>query len=619
LGGIILLGAIMTVNTGLASFALLENLVSPSGTLPSIPAAGLIPATRAKRMIGGSSRSSPLSHRSTRIEGDEVLKEDPPPVAVVVPDTLEAYLPPMKRYLKELTGLDVHARFGGEGYHHAMTGQTTRFTMYLAGSHIKDIRYAYASLEGPDIVLGSIVMRPGKTVVFEYTPVLSGNYTLAIDLLRDDGHIPIMNGRWKRIEVVGEDRISKAVEEQWCDSSRSLHWRGRWMRCRSERMAKQEECLRWGYVFRPSDCHYQIWSHDHLVQYSAQSEPRWQVFMGSSRIRGVFLSAVDLLVNKMGNGLKIINKCWGRVDVQLGNLRLTYQDLRSLTRLSYPLPSRENNSFQCHQNHIMVSDFYQLHHNASQFIRHLFKESGDHKPTSLIFEWVPFEAVDVRALVEVLDIPVEETEVNFIALAFRTVMYKQFLDQPPITDEMINGLNQAFGRTVHVIDTLDIVLPFIRSHENGVGRPSHHWHELIPWGSANMSVRGIVTDMLSQMVFNVDFGPRPEELVRSLPEREKVELYEMVPLEVCQDCPVSFIPFTTKPQAELQCYDHFPTADEVLPSSSSSPPATSRNAHLIPCPEWCLEQGVTEMIETQKSRVASRTCPLEKSSQGMSE
>ena len=57
----------------------------------------------------------------------------------------------------------------------------------------------------------------------------------------------------------------------------------------------------------------------------------WLLVVGGSVQRGVFLALVDMILeHDQKTNLKesIIQKCWGYADVQVGNLRVTYQVLR---------------------------------------------------------------------------------------------------------------------------------------------------------------------------------------------------------------------------------------------------------------------------------------------------
>jgi hypothetical protein len=140
-----------------------------------------------------------------------------------------------------------------------------------------------------------------------------------------------------------------------------------------------------------------------------------------------------------------------------------------------------------------------------------------------------------------------------------------------VSEDSARELALALGRPVHVVDTLDLVQPFVRYHENGLGPPSMHWHEEVERDVAhNMSVRGIITDMLAQMVFNVDFGPRASRLgpVAGLTQEARNLLWESLPLRYCDDCPPKLMPYSIVAEPSLKCVDGY------VPSPPPPPPPT---------------------------------------------
>lgn len=89
--------------------------------------------------------------------------------------------------------------------------------------------------------------------------------------------------------------------------------------------------LRNGWVFQPRTCVYDTFSYEDLMRLGAlEDEPTWILILGGSVQRGVFLALVDMVVaqgqkDQIGNS--VVAKCWGYADIQVGNLRLTYQVL----------------------------------------------------------------------------------------------------------------------------------------------------------------------------------------------------------------------------------------------------------------------------------------------------
>ncbi|CBJ33491.1 hypothetical protein Esi_0498_0007 [Ectocarpus siliculosus] len=87
--------------------------------------------------------------------------------------------------------------------------------------------------------------------------------------------------------------------------------------------------LRNGWVFQPISCVLDTFSYEDLMLLaSLDKEPTWLLVLGGSVQRGVFLTLIDMVLaagQKNDIISSVLRKCWGYADVQVGNLRLTYQ------------------------------------------------------------------------------------------------------------------------------------------------------------------------------------------------------------------------------------------------------------------------------------------------------
>ena len=74
---------------------------------------------------------------------------------------------------------------------------------------------------------------------------------------------------------------------------------------------------------------YDTFTYDDLMLFLASLQKEtWLLVVGGSVQRGVFLTLVDMILEhaqKTNLEASIIQKCWGYGDVQVGNLRVTYQ------------------------------------------------------------------------------------------------------------------------------------------------------------------------------------------------------------------------------------------------------------------------------------------------------
>ncbi len=118
--------------------------------------------------------------------------------------------------------------------------------------------------------------------------------------------------------------------EDPADGVRDSFWRpGTWLSSRAASAA--HGVARDGWVFQPKTCALEAFSHEELTLLAAGrggEEPTWLLVLGGSVQRGVFLTLVDMALER---GQKdemessAVQKCWGYADVRIGNLRLTYQ------------------------------------------------------------------------------------------------------------------------------------------------------------------------------------------------------------------------------------------------------------------------------------------------------
>jgi hypothetical protein len=471
-----------------------------------------------------------------------------------------------------------------------------------------------------------------------YTPTQTGNFTLSVDLLTEDVIYPFYHRRYKTVQVV-EDETTPPTQPLPLPSCASrergernddtdgplLPDSGQWFRCTTPGLFQSQECLRWGYTFRPSTCYYENWRATDLQSYATAApgttKKQWIVVMGSSRIRGVFLSAVDQILDGRRGELASISKCWGRMDVQIGsNLRLTYQDFRGLTIVQkWPLRDpAAGRSFQCHDDHIATSDGREFYRNSTEFLANLFQPQDGNEnqafpqPTALVFE--SFNQTDPAVYRNMIinQIP-GEWDGPTIALHFRGVIGRGLMDVDRITDAHKRKWAADIGRpNTDVIDIQDIMAPWMRTAEFGTGRASQHWHRTTTLDEPILAdppfgVVGLVTDTLAQIVFNRVLGPKgaiaPAAAQHRPGLRHRRLQAERPPVTVCTDCPAALLPFHIKPRPDMVCYDHLPGDDYKHQYDRPVPE----------CPGWCMAEPVTEMLPSQSGEVEVRECVEEKS------
>lgn len=86
--------------------------------------------------------------------------------------------------------------------------------------------------------------------------------------------------------------------------------------------------MRDGWVFQPKSCVYDTFSYEDLMLLAERKKTTWILVLGGSVQRGVFLTLVDMALaqgQKDNFTSSAVGKCWGYADIQIGNLRMTYQ------------------------------------------------------------------------------------------------------------------------------------------------------------------------------------------------------------------------------------------------------------------------------------------------------
>ena len=365
------------------------------------------------------------------------------------------------------------------------------------------------------------------------------------------------------------------------------------------------------------------------------SEKQWIVYAGTSRLRGVFLAAVDHLIGGKSGEFAQIDKCWGRMDVELGTLRLTYQD-DSLYPLRTP---NEPRTFQCHNTKQVTFDGIEFFHNAMQFVSNMFNQdiasAAVPQPTALVIEYVLRAKPGLYRDMLFQHLPPSWSG-TVVAIFFRSQLTRT-LDRPVLTAQDKAAWTAAIGwDKAEVVDTHDMITPWMRSAEYGAGQASQHWHSRTkPSAAATrmpFAIKGLITDMLAQMVFNKALGPKPSgddaaevrsdgegvnstgdkhATVRARRARHRhviaraTESQTKQPaLRVCTDCPGGIMPFHLKLMTDMRnsCYDHVPVLDYKAQYIEEVPA----------CPGWCMKQRANYTIETQSEPVRVRECMEQK-------
>lgn len=483
------------------------------------------------------------------------------------------------QYEPDLTDYNVNdaefindAVFSGPGLENANVGVSTYITIKLSKWH-PAYKAVYATFEGADAIFGNLPListnSNGQEYLLNFTIMVPGIYSLTIDIISGDynndikdwsgGFIPIMNHRGIKIHVNGISNVPVS-ETKRCSN---LPWEGVWYKCSSNLLPKESKCLREGYMFKPHDCYYENWNSLDLRSLSKSPKKFWIVIVGASVIRGVFLMMLDHLIGDRDFNMWPIHKCWGRMDVTIGNIKLTYQDVRYFAYAN----DYDYDHIECHGNKEAI-DVLELRKNTTNFMKQLFSEKFP--PTSIVVDIDQLKLLDSTLYSKVFDIPSTWLG-NLIFVYLRSLVSANKPGDlgarspynPRVNDKELSKFATTFNRHVHFVDSIDVTLPFHRFTEMRLQYASQHWHRQtdmvhkngIPLSKENYPknwrIAGIVIDMIAQMIFNLEFG------YNSFSEKNVIENNDISDVEIsfCLDCPLDFIPFHIFSQPQFTCFD----------------------------------------------------------------
>lgn len=196
-------------------------------------------------------------------------------------------------------------------------------TMFDCNGTISD--HIHIVLEGPAVIAPVSLIREGRQSVAKIAVYDEGTYNVHVEIvlqctrgdkvervIRRVNEVPLL------LQVSAGNNVG--FPHKKCTD---FHWKhGRWLECHKTPLL----CVRTGWIWVPSDCYIPVMSADEIINQT----PTWIVFAGSSIERGTFLSIVDYILGPRAANLTNSDfwKCWGWMDLTVGNMRISYIDFR---------------------------------------------------------------------------------------------------------------------------------------------------------------------------------------------------------------------------------------------------------------------------------------------------
>lgn len=466
-------------------------------------------------------------------------------------------------------------------------------------------------LEGPAAVVAptNLVESAGtRSFFFHLTVYDPGTYNLHVEVISscvksNNSTMSPAAGSPFRVLVTGA--AASRFPSKPCADYRYRH--GRWLECHNTPLP----CMRTGWVWVASDCYSYLYSPEEIVN----APPTWIVFAGSSVQRGSFLSLIDhILGPEAGANLTVSEfwKCWGWMDLKIGNFRASYLDFRPYADLesdsTEPLPHVQINYVR-HAIHTLLSIGRE-----GPDVFHLELPWTDNVPTAGIVPEIDYIAM-VRSWLGARwrgKLLVTARKLRSGAYASKTSPRNRF--QKPAIYEWIEAHPEELGSVIAVDETS---LAAAAIHETiRVGRAegmkhgwSFHYHRQC--NESGMHVCSPVCDAAAQQVLNIAFdddrrrpggggalkytstattttnmSPPPRRILHPPPPRsgqlcadgheanvfrtDRTSGYRrpaavavtLPPFQVCLRCPKSLSPFTILPPEanENACHAFLPAA-----------------------------------------------------------
>ncbi|CAM9874426.1 unnamed protein product, partial [Ectocarpus fasciculatus] len=293
----------------------------------------------------------------------------------------------------------------GSGLHKATVGIPASFAIQLVGDNAStggsvlpdwepnsSDRFIYVWISNKDQIFTAEVFGDGSSngrLTATYTSDFPGDYLMYIEEVHTSEHgegLPILGSPFS-LTVEGDsptmDVNSLPVCSSQGDAKKDIgdtYWRpGTWLS--SHVASAAHGVMRNGWVFQPRSCVFDTFSYEDLMLLASLDEPTWLLILGSSIQRGVFHSLVDMVLaqgQKDDFSYSIVKKCWGYVNLRIGSLRLTYQDMRL-----DDVPSATD-SVICNDEKLVSGSSIDIFHSAKAFLSSYVFQDGAQWPSTIL-------------------------------------------------------------------------------------------------------------------------------------------------------------------------------------------------------------------------------------------
>ncbi|KAJ8050907.1 hypothetical protein HOLleu_04286 [Holothuria leucospilota] len=500
----------------------------------------------------------------------------------------------------------------GEGLTHASVGEIASFT-------IKSINSSFP----PMIVFSALAVSDNHLFVadplpnnqgshetsFTYTPSMEGEYDFyteeVANVKGDQYQIPgspfqlIVHG--SKVKEEEKKKLTDSLPSCQTIPQNTLSWvEGSWKTRKI--VGSKHGVLRSGWVFQPKICSFDTFTTEELAIAAASSEPRSIIILGSSTDRGIFLSLVDLILSdrqKYDFNESDLTKCWGFAELQVGSLRIVYQDFRIRNTKISMFQSEKNFTITCH-NEKKVSQGYDFFDDAIAY----FKEFlfNDRLWPDVIFVSVS-TSLQLKSLFQV--IPPSWKGVIYPTIFFGCrAWYLYTASGTEKRRELAETFNSIDERT-QILDDFALITGMRHGSQNSpLVMGSNHFHRPCNELRGSMRICGDATEMVAQLLLGKAIAPKGKDVwIKSVKEkdREAVQNMDSREIMVCHDCPQSLLPFHIKRIPDLKCYR---TTQGLRPAGEKKIKVWDGTL----CPSECMKTEPVGQVQTESGPVDVREC-----------
>eukprot|EP00903_Cladosiphon_okamuranus_P008178 g7877.t1 len=539
----------------------------------------------------------------------------------------------------------------GPGLREATTGCPASFTIELFNDTglpilgpwiVNELNFMYVWIANEDQILIAEVADNGNgTLTATYESLFPGDYLVHVEEVwlgdRGEGK-PVLNSPF-RLTVTGAPKLN-VDDLPACASTEGdisdLFWQpGTWVS--SNIASGVHGVTRYGWVFQPKNCVLDTFSYEDLTYLASSEQPTWLLVLGDSVQRGVFLILVDMILaegQKQNLSSSTITKCWGYAEVRVGNLRVTYQDMRLR---SYNKPGQK---VICHNEKLVSGGSAEFVRSCREFFSSTVFAKGKLWPTAILAPSkldgganldveVPLEALppDWRGTLLFVDhisgLGKNWHQRNPTMTHFEDVGISPRPGAPPFGLAELDQIRRykELDPRVSFVSAFPIYQPMLFENEatckTGSRRYGANQHlHCVPDPSRTyngaLMVQSTVAEMVANMLISKSVGPKaslrstfksiPDTTFESIPDTFEDVATPGTTFNVCYDCPTSLLPFHVKPSPEVVC-----TAVDALPPNSEN------TFHVWDgelCPAWCMNQAPTSQADTQSGPVDVRDCKV---------